>query len=373
MPLDPSQLDAKAEPLSQQRADAASSNVRARRADDPDVVARIDALVADLAGAGPSSTFHEKMVREMVQTALKLIPDGRDTGEIKLLSSAFKELRYAYRVFGRYKKPHKVTIFGSARTPKEHPDYAAAVDFSKLMAEAGWMSITGAGLGIMEAGHVGPGRGGSFGVAIRLPFETSFNPVIEGDEKLIEFRYFFTRKLMFVSQAEAVALFPGGFGTMDEAFETLTLVQTGKSTPMPIVLVEGKGHDYWENWLDWMKAQLLDRGWISPEDSSLIYLAKDAKDAAEHILRFYRVYHSSRYVRDELVIRMNYSIGSEAVARLEQRFATLIKSGGMRLSGPIEGEDDALDKPRLIFKHTRSKYGMVRQLIDAINECPPSA
>ena len=373
MPLDPSQLDAKAEPLSQQRADAASSNVRARRADDPDVVARIDALVADLAGAGPSSTFHEKMVREMVQTALKLIPDGRDTGEIKLLSSAFKELRYAYRVFGRYKKPHKVTIFGSARTPKEHPDYAAAVDFSKLMAEAGWMSITGAGLGIMEAGHVGPGRGGSFGVAIRLPFETSFNPVIEGDEKLIEFRYFFTRKLMFVSQAEAVALFPGGFGTMDEAFETLTLVQTGKSTPMPIVLVEGKGHDYWENWLDWMKAQLLDRGWISPEDSSLIYLAKDAKDAAEHILRFYRVYHSSRYVRDELVIRMNYSIGSEAVARLEQQFSALIKSGGMRICGPIEGEDDALDKPRLIFKHTRSKYGMVRQLIDAINECPPSA
>lgn len=375
MPLEPSQLDPKAEPQSQ-RAEASApapivAGAKARRTDDPDVVARLDALITDFAGPAASGTFEARMIRELMQAALKLIPDGRDSGEIKLLASAFKELRYAYRVFGRYKEPHKVTIFGSARTPKEHPDYTAAVEFGRLMAQAGWMSITGAGLGIMEAGHVGPGRGGSFGVAIRLPFETSFNPVIEGDEKLIEFRYFFTRKLMFVSQAEAVALFPGGFGTMDEAFETLTLVQTGKSTPMPIVLVEGAGHDYWQKWLDWMNDQLLGRGWISPEDPSLMYLAKDPHDAAQHLLRFYRVYHSSRYVRDDLVIRMHHAISKDAVAKLEHDFSSIIRSGGMRLSGPLEGEEDALDKPRLVFRHNRSRYGVLRRLIDAINELPP--
>ena len=215
-----------------------------RRADDPAIAAHIDELIQQVGGV-PGS-FNAKLVRDLITTGLKLIPDGRDTGELKLITTAIKEMRYAYRVFGQYREPHKVSIFGSARTPVGHPDYAAARDFGRLMAEAGWMVITGAGDGIMKAGHEGPGREASFGVAIRLPFETNANEVIAGDDKLIHFRYFFTRKLMFLSQAEAVALFPGGFGTMDESFEALTLVQTGKSSMIPIVLLEGKGGTYWE-------------------------------------------------------------------------------------------------------------------------------
>ncbi len=372
MPLDRNPMAPKAEQLADAQAEAAGGPVspRARRADEPDVVAQIDKLV-ELCGGTPG-TFPARLVRDFIQTGLKLIPDGRDTGEIKLMSAAVKELRYAYRIFGKYKEPHKVTIFGSARTPEDHPDYLACVEFSRLLAEGGWMSITGAGLGIMKAGHVGPGRESSFGVAIRLPFETTANPVIVGDEKLIQFRYFFTRKLMFVSQAEAVALFPGGFGTMDEAYEALTLVQTGKTSPMPIVLVEGAGQTYWQSWDRWVKAELLSRGWVSPEDPSIYYLAKSPRDAAEHIFRFYRLYHSSRYVRDEFVIRLKRPIREEDVRRLEAEFPMLIKSGGMRQTGPLEGEDDHPTLRRLAFKHTRSKYGQLRRLIDRINELEPA-
>jgi uncharacterized protein (TIGR00730 family) len=290
-----------------------------------------------------------------MQTALKLIPDGRDTGEIKLMTNALKEMRYAYRVFGRYKDPHKVTIFGSARTPEDHPDYTACVEFGRLMAEAGWMSITGAGMGIMQAGHVGPGRKSSFGVAIRLPFETTANQVIAGDEKLIQFRYFFTRKLMFLSQAEAIALFPGGFGTLDEAYEALTLVQTGKSTPMPIVCVEGAGNDYWKSWDAWVKAQLLSRGWISPEDPAIYYIAETPADAVRH-----------------LVIRLQRPLSPDDIARLADEFRILIRPGGeMTLRGPLDGESDHAGLTRLVFPHTRHKFGLVRSLIDRINDLEP--
>ncbi|MDX2131973.1 MAG: LOG family protein [Planctomycetota bacterium] len=343
----------------------------ARRADSPEVLQAIDRLIEQTGGR--PGTFAARLVRELVQTSLKLIPDGRDTGEIKLFTNAVKELRYAYRVFAKFRDPHKVTIFGSARTPEAHPDFTACVEFSRLMAEAGWMSITGAGLGIMQAGHVGPGRDASFGVAIRLPFETSANPVIAGDEKLINFRYFFTRKLMFVSQAEAVALFPGGFGTLDEAFEALTLVQTGKSTPIPIVLVEGAGGDYWRSWDGWVRSQLLARGWISPEDPGIYHLARDPRDAAEHIFRFYRVYHSSRYLRDRLVIRLRGTLTPEALDALNTEFAVLVKSGRIEQSpGPLEGEDGPPGLPRLHFHHTKHKFGLVRALIDRINSFEPA-
>jgi uncharacterized protein (TIGR00730 family) len=350
--------------------DPPPSKPSAMRADDPLVLAAIDQLL-DQTGTAPGS-LQAKLLRDMVQTTLKLGTDNRDLGELKLMVNSFKELRYAYRVFGRYKEPHKITIFGSARTPEDHPDYTACVEFSKLMANAGWMSITGAGLGIMQAGHVGPGRDASFGVAIRLPFETNANNVIAGDEKLINFRYFFTRKLMFVSQAEAVALFPGGFGTLDEAFETLTLVQTGRSTPMPIVMVQGAGVDYWDTCDQWIKQQLLGRKWISPEDPAIYYLAKSPQDAAEHILKFYTVYHSSRYVRDDFVIRLKKPLQADDVAKLEQEFKVLIKTGGLVQRGPLETEDDNLHLPRLIFTHTKHKFGLIRSLIDRINTCTPS-
>ncbi|MFN7021336.1 MAG: LOG family protein [Phycisphaerales bacterium] len=349
-----------------------------RRADDPSIAARIDDLITEVGGVAGS--FNARLIKDLLTTALKLIPDGRDTGELKLITTAIKELRYAYRVFGQYPTPHKVSIFGSARTPPSHPDYAAARDFGRLMADSGWMVITGAGDGIMKAGHEGPGREASFGVAIRLPFETNANDVIAGDDKLIHFRYFFTRKLMFLSQAEAVALFPGGFGTMDESFEALTLVQTGKSSMIPIVLLEGKGGTYWEEFDAAMRKMLLARGWISPEDVTLYRIMASPEEAVHHIRRFYRNYHSSRYVKDDLVIRLQRPLREADVDRLSAEYQVLIRAdGGANGSpprivqrGPFEAEDDHTDLPRLSFPHTRNKFALVRQLIDRINECDPA-
>lgn len=337
-----------------------------RRADAPDTLQAIDRLIEEC--GGESGTFEARLVRDLVSTALKLIPDGRHTGELKLITTAVKELRYAFKVFGQYPEPHKVSIFGSARTPKDHPDYAAAAKFSKLMAEAGWMNITGAGGGIMEAGHVGPGAGASFGVAIRLPFEQSTNEVIAKDQKLIHFRYFFTRKLMFISQAEAVALFPGGFGTMDEAFETLTLIQTGKASMIPVICMEGEGGTFWAEFDEFMKKGLADRRWINSEDRGLYHLCKTPEEGVKHIVEFYRNYHSSRYVRDDLIIRMQRRLSDAAVAKLNAEFAKLIKAGAMTQRGPLEDEEDHLHLPRLVFTHTRRDFAMVRRLIDRINE-----
>ncbi len=345
-----------------------------RRADDGEVQDRIIELL-DMV-AGHSDDYDAKLVRELITAALKLIPDGRATGELKLMTAAMKELRYAYRVFGLYPDAHKVTIFGSARTPEDHPDYKAAVEFSKQMAGAGWMSITGAGDGIMKAGHEGPGREASFGVAIHLPFETSANEYISGDNKLINFRYFFTRKLMFLSQAEAIVCFPGGFGTLDETFETLTLVQTGKASMVPIVLIDGDYNgefgSYWEGWRRYVQQQLADRGWISPEDFNLFHHARDPRDAAEHIFRFYRNYHSSRYVRDDLVIRLNKPLREEDVESLNDEFAVLVRSGRITQRGAYKQERDHLSLPRIAFTHTRYKFGLVRSLIDRINSFDPA-
>lgn len=334
--------------------------------EDPVVGELVDKILEAVGGKPNSAEY--RLVRDLLITGSKLIPDGRHTGELKLITAAVKEMRYAYRVFARYAEPHKITIFGSARTPEAHPDYKAAVEFSKLMSQAGWMAITGAGDGIMKAGHEGPGRAGSIGVAIRLPFEQSTNTVIAGDEKLIHFRYFFTRKLMFISQAEGVALFPGGFGTMDEAYETLTLVQTGKAAPMPIVCIEGEGGNYWKSWDAWVKSDLLKNGWISHEDLSLYYLAKDPTDAMNHVLAFYRNYHSSRYVKDDLVIRMRRPLSEKQISELNTEFKVLIKEGQISQRGPYDNETDARELPRLVFTHTKHKMGVVRKLIDRINE-----
>ncbi|MHC5024368.1 MAG: LOG family protein [Planctomycetota bacterium] len=316
---------------------------------------------------GDPETFDGRLITEMIQTSLKCIPDGHDTGQLKLLNSALKEMRYAYRVFNQYRGTHKVAIFGSARTPEDHPDYQAARGFGMAIASRGWMAITGAGDGIMKAGHEGPQRHGSFGLSIRLPFETTANEVIEGDPKLINFRYFFTRKLMFMSHADAVAVFPGGFGTQDELFETLTLVQTGKSNLVPIVLLEGEEGVYWDHWLRYVRKNLLDNGWISPDDPGIFHLASSIDDAVEHIIRFYRVYHSSRYVGDRLAVRLTRPLRDEHLECLNDEFTGLIRSGRMELSGPLDGEDDHIDLPRLSFEHNRSNFGRLRAMIDRIN------
>ncbi len=341
-----------------------------RRVDDPDFQERIAEAVREC-GGDPES-FDGRLVQDLILTSFKLISDGRGTGELKLMNAAFKELRYAYNVFADYLEPHKVSIFGSARTKPGHPDYDVTVEFSRLMAAAGWLVITGAGDGIMKAGHEGPGRDASFGLAIRLPFETTANEVIKGDSKLINFRYFFTRKLMFLSQCEAVVALPGGFGTQDELFECLTLVQTGKSAMIPMVLLEHPGGTYWKHWDNYVRRSLLDNHMISPEDLNLFHITRDPKDAVEHVLRFYKNYHSSRYFRDDLIIRINRPLQEGDIDRLNAEFASIVKSGEIVQRGPYEVEDDHLELPRIAFTHNRRDFGMVRLLIDRINEFEPA-
>lgn len=312
------------------------------------------------------------MLEEMIATCLRLGRDDADTGELKLINAALKEMRYAFRVFKPWEHKRKIAIFGSARTPEDHPDYLIAREFGWLMGEAGWMSITGAGDGIMKAGHEGPGHEASFGLRIRLPFETNANDVIALDPKLVNFRYFFTRKLMFLANAQAVVALPGGFGTMDEVFETLTLVQTGKSPPIPLILLEGEGGSYWPKWRDFLKRELLENGWVSPPDLSLFRIAKNAQEACDMVLHAYRIYHSSRYVRDRFVIRLNQPITEEHRADIESRFSDLAKDGQFITSGPLEGEVENLDLPRLHFEHVRRDFGKLRLLIDALNDLPES-
>ncbi len=322
---------------------------------------------------GDPESFAGEMIAQLIQTSLRLIPDGHDTGQLKLLNRALKDMRYAYRVFNRYRGRRKIAIFGSARTPEDHPDYLAAREFAAEIARHGWMSITGAGDGIMKAGHEGPRREASFGLSIRLPFETTANTVIAGDPKLINFRYFFTRKLMFMSHADAVATFPGGFGTHDEMFEALTLVQTGKSNIVPVIMVEGEGGSYWRNWDSYIRGNLLACGMISPEDPGVYYIAPSVHDAVEHVLTFYRVYHSSRYVDDQLVIRLNRPLSGAQVEVLNQEFPMLLTEGRIEQGGALESETDHLDLPRLVFNHTRRNYGFLRALIDRVNTFAPAA
>ena len=348
----------------------------------PEVSAAIEGLVsaADRAGGSRRSPGRRTaLIEGLVRTSLKALDDGSDLGQVKVMERALREMRNAYRVFNRYKGVRKISIFGSARTPEDHPDYAAAREFGRLMAGEGWMAITGAGMGIMKAGHEGPTRQSSFGLSIRLPFETNANEIIRGDPKLIDFKYFFTRKLMFISHSDAVACFPGGFGTMDEIFETLTLVQTGKSHPMPIVLVEGAGaggapRGYWRRWEEGVVHNLVESGWISPEDTSLYEIAANPADAADRVVRFYRRYHSSRYIGDTFVVRVKRALSRRQVEELNDGFSHLVKSGSVdQHMGPLEGEDDHVGLPRVAFHHTRRGFGHVRRFIDRLNDMPDEA
>jgi uncharacterized protein (TIGR00730 family) len=340
-----------------------------RRVDDPEFQQRITDAVREC-GGDPES-FDGKLVQDLIMTSFKLISDGRGTGELKLMNAAFKELRYAYNVFADYLEPHKVSIFGSARTKPGHPDYEVTVEFSKLMAAAGWLVITGAGDGIMKAGHEGPGREASFGLAIRLPFETTANEVIKGDSKLINFRYFFTRKLMFLSQCEAVVALPGGFGTQDELFESLTLIQTGKSSMVPVVLIEHEGGNYWTHWDNYVRRSLLESGMISPEDLNLYHITRDVQDAVDHITRFYRNFHSYRYVKDDLIIRIRKPLQPGDIERLNIEFASLVREGRIEPTSPYDAEEDHRELPRIAFTHNRRNFGMFRRMIDRINEFDP--
>jgi uncharacterized protein (TIGR00730 family) len=312
----------------------------------------------------------DEYVAQIKETADKLLRDRAARGDVKLLATAVRELRYSLKVFAGYRGRRKVTVFGSARTKPDHPAFEAAEDFGRKIAADGWMVITGAGSGIMEAGHVGAGRENSFGLNIMLPFEQSANPVVHGDPKLMTLRYFFTRKLMFIKESDAIVLFPGGFGTHDEAFEALTLVQTGKSHLFPVVMVDEPGGTYWAAWDRFIREQLHDRGYISPADTSLYKLTDSVDEAVAEVTRFYRVYHSMRYVRGHLLLRLQRALSDATLAGVRRDFKDILAGGTFEQvpALPEESNEPALaELPRLRFRFERQKIGRLRQLVDVIN------
>ncbi len=311
-----------------------------------------------------------ELIAELHRTVNRLADDGADRGDLKLLSRAMREMRHSLQVFAALRAYRKVTVFGSARSAPDSPSCRQAIAFGREMARSGWMVVTGGGSGIMEAANVGAGQDLSMGINILLPFEQEPNRIVAGRANLVHVKYFFTRKLLFVKEADGVALFPGGFGTLDESFEVLTLVQTGKSRPFPIVLIDEPGGDYWRKWKEFVEDQLLRRGMISPEDLGLFRVTDDASEAAAEILGFYRVFHSMRSVGKELVIRLARPIPEAALARIRAEFGDILSSGTFRLGGrlPDETDEPHLDPlPRLIFSFNRRSFGRLRALVDALN------
>lgn len=318
----------------------------------------------------PDDDLQAAMLKELLTGLLKLHDAHLDLLDLKIVNRAFKELRHAFGVFRGYRDRRKVSIFGSARTPSDDPNYRLAFQFAQRIVEEGYMVITGGADGIMRACQEGAGRENSFGVNIMLPFEQGANPIIADDPKLITFKYFFTRKLMFQKEANAIALFPGGFGTHDEGFEVLTLTQTGKNDPQPIVCLQAPGCDYWDDWSAFIRKQLLERKLVNGEDMSLFTVVNSADAAVDEILRFYRRYHSIRFVGRQLAMRLQTSITPAQLEQIQDRFGDLLTEGRFELRGPLPEELDepALrELPRLAFHFNRRSAGRLRQLIDYLN------
>jgi uncharacterized protein (TIGR00730 family) len=336
--------------------------------DHPELDAAIEDLVEKAQGAYGESRGAEQ-VRQLLVTGLRLLRDGAGVGDLKLTTNALKELRHAFRVFAPYEHQRKVAIFGSARTTPCHPDWEQARLFAERIAAEDWMVITGAGAGIMAAAQGGAGRESSFGVNIRLPFEQHANDVIAGDAKLINFRYFFTRKVVFVKESHALALFPGGFGTHDEALESLTLIQTGKGEILPVVFLDAPGGSYWRAWEDYLHSHLHARGLIDEQDLSLFKITDDVDEAVAEILNFYSNYHSSRYVGEHLVLRVRHVPDAEALDALNAEFGDIVTSGVIETRGPLPEEgDDVPHLPRVTLRFNRRDRGRLRRLVDHLNE-----
>jgi hypothetical protein len=330
----------------------------------------LDAKVWRLVGDA-GLDFNADPVVELVMTALKLGCDHTSGADLKLFSRSLRELRYAANTFALFRDVPKVTIFGSARTEVSTPEYQAAERFSRLMFEDhGFMTITGGGEGIMGAAQQGAGRAQSFGLNICLPFEQVSNETIQGDAKLIHFQYFFTRKLNFLKETHAVALFPGGFGTLDECFEVLTLMQTGKARLIPLVCIDRPGGRYWERWVDFLREELLSAGLISADDFHLFKVTDSVEVAVAEIAQFYRIFRSSRWIGQRLVFRLAQSLSSRAIVALNSNFSDIIKCGEIIQTKVLieeSGELDSIDLPRLVFTPSRTNFGRIRQLIDAVN------
>jgi uncharacterized protein (TIGR00730 family) len=327
-----------------------------------------------------SVSRNSDLLLEMLVAAWKMDREYAPRLDMKIAGRALREIRFAFRLFNKFEKYRKMTIFGSARLPESCAEYQAALRLGRLFSRHGWMVITGAGSGIMEAGHTGAGSERSIGLNIQLPWEQGVNPVIEGTDHVMTFKYFFTRKLMFVKSSHAIVLFPGGFGTQDECFETLTLIQTGKSPIIPVVMVEC-GKPYWDAWLRFVKNHLLKAGMISAEDLHLFKIARTEKEAFEEVQKFYANYHSSRYVRQWFVIRTLREIPESEIDRWNKDFKDILvggERGRIERCEPFPAEQDDLPDeqddlatktyPRLKMQFNRRDFGRLRLLINEINK-----
>jgi uncharacterized protein (TIGR00730 family) len=328
----------------------------------------IDKLIS-LAGY----TEYPELVREMIVAALKAGKERNDRAHLRLMNTTMKEMRFTGKIFGPYRNVRKVTVFGSARTQPDEPIYEMASEFGKRLAEERYMVITGGGGGIMQAANEGAGPENSFGVNILLPFEQKPNPVVAGNPRLITYKYFFNRKVAFLKEADAVALFPGGFGTLDEAMETLTLLQTGKHMPLPLVLVDEPEGTYWSRWLRFMREELLLEQYIDERDFDLFECVNSVEAAVRHITSFYSRYHSMRYVQSKLVFRLLSSVPDSCINKLNEQFSDMmVPNGRMYLSDPLQEESDESEiahLPRLVMDFNCKDFGRLRNLIDEINKC----
>lgn len=334
-----------------------------------DTLESLKADIAELIDRLPNLK-HQKLIQQALTTIVRLSESEIERLDWKILSASLADMEQGLQLFHTYRHVRKVTIFGSARTSPESAEYRMAVDFARCVTNLGFMVMTGGGGGIMQAGNEGAGRENSFGLNIRLPFEQEANPFIVGDSKLINFKYFFTRKLFLLRESDAIALFPGGFGTQDEAFECMTLSQTGKFGPVPLVLIDRPGGEYWKAWSDYIHTHLVQKGLISPEDPSLYTVTDNLDVACDAITRFYQVYHSCRYVGDLLVIRLKTDLSDADVEQLNTNFSDILVKGRIEKSQALlqEAQDETAELPRLVLCFNQRDLGRLYQMIAKINE-----
>ena len=329
----------------------------------------LDKIITDLARIS-LSVNNADLIEEMLTTVVKLGLENNERGDLKLINMALKELRYASKIFIPYRDQRKVVIFGSARSRKDSDEYKMTVRLSELIVKKGFKVITGGGPGIMEAGNKGAGRKESFSLNIKLPFEQQYNPYTAGDEKAVSFKYFFNRKLFFLKESDATVIFPGGFGTLDECFESLTLIQTGKSKPRPIILVDSPESEYWKRLIDFIAGELSEGGFISSNDLSLLIRVNSIEQAADEILQFYRVYHSIRYVGEKTIIRLNKALNIEDIIKLNKKYSSILRSGKIEPTDSLPAEqrnEEFLDLPRLVMDFDRHNFGGFHEMLRFLN------
>ncbi len=329
----------------------------------------LDKIIADLAKVSISGD-NAGLIEEMLTTVVKLGLENDDRGDLKLINMALKELRYASKIFTPYRNKRKVVVFGSARSRNDSEEYKMAARLSELIAENGFKVITGGGPGIMEAGNKGAGRENSFSLNIKLPFEQRHNPFIAGDKKAISFKYFFNRKLFFLKESDSTVIFPGGFGTLDEGFENLTLIQTGKSKPRPIILIEPPHSQYWSRWISFVKSELSGGDFVSRNDMDLFIHVDSVEKAVDEILQFFKVYHSIRYVGEKTVIRLNSPLRNGNIKKLNMKYSDILRSGEIETTDalPVEHKgEEFLDLPRLVMDFDRHDFGKLHEMLRFLN------